>query len=71
VGGNNINNWNDLLDFMGFLLMVYRSYRNPDYDNAKSILEGNIKCNLFERSIFGLPLNFFYLSLKNPKTGKR
>jgi len=68
--GSNINNWNNLLDFMGFLLMAYRSYRNPDYDNAKSILQDNIKSNLFERPIFGLPLNFFYSSLKKPKTEK-
>jgi CRISPR-associated protein Cmr1 len=64
-GGNNVNNWKDLLDFMGFLLMAYRSYRMPDYDNAKKILQG-IRVNnpTFERAIFGIPLNFYFSSLR-------
>jgi len=64
-GGNNVNNWKDLLDFMGFLLMAYRSYRMPDYDNAKKILQG-IRVNnpTFERAIFGIPLNFYFSSLE-------
>jgi len=64
-GGSNINNCNNLLDFMGFLLMAYRSYRNPDYDNAKNILQRkNVNDPIFERAIFGLPLNFYFSSLK-------
>jgi CRISPR-associated protein Cmr1 len=59
----NITNWQELLDFMGFLLMAFRSYRNPDYQNAKNILRGNRQSNLFERPIFGLPLNFYFSSL--------
>jgi len=64
--GNNINNWNDLLDFMGFLLMAYRSYRQPDYNTAKNILQGNRVNNnpIFERAIYGLPLNFYFSSLR-------
>jgi len=64
-GGNNVNNWKDLLDFIGFLLMAYRSYRMPDYDNAKKILQG-IRVNnpTFERAIFGIPLNFYFSSLE-------
>jgi CRISPR-associated protein Cmr1 len=74
-GKNNINNHMNLLDFMGFLLSAFRSYRNPDYQNAKNILQ-NAKKNLqnntnnltnnltFERAIFGLPLNFYFSSLK-------
>jgi len=63
-GGNNVSNWKDLLDFMGFLLMAYRSYGPPDYDNAKKILQG-IRVNdpTFERAIFGIPLNFYFSSL--------
>jgi CRISPR-associated protein Cmr1 len=69
--GYGINGWKDLLDFMGFLLMAYRSYKKPDYDVAKSILQNkNLQNMTFEREIFGLPLNFFYSSLGNPKTGK-
>jgi CRISPR-associated protein Cmr1 len=64
-GGNNVNNWKDLLDFMGFLLMAYRSYRMPDYDSAKKILQGSRVNNpTFERAIFGIPLNFYFSSLK-------
>jgi CRISPR-associated protein Cmr1 len=63
-GGNNVNNWKDLLNFMGFLLMAYRSYRNPDYNNAKNILQKRHVANpVFERAIFGLPLNFYFSSI--------
>ncbi|MFZ8846858.1 MAG: type III-B CRISPR module RAMP protein Cmr1 [Candidatus Hydrothermia bacterium] len=63
-GGNNVSDWKDLLDFMGFLLMAYRSYRPPDYDNAKKILRGNnLNTPTFERAIFGIPLNFYFSSL--------
>ena len=63
--GNGLKTWKDILDFMGFLLMAYRSYKKPDYDIAKSILRGESWNTLtFERAIFGLPLNFFYSSLK-------
>jgi len=31
----------DLLDFMGFLLAAFRSYRKPDYTNAKNILQAS------------------------------
>jgi CRISPR-associated protein Cmr1 len=62
--GNNVNNWKDLLDFMGFLLMAYRSYRNPDYNNAKNILQrGQVDNPVFERAIFGIPLNFYFSSI--------
>jgi len=63
--GNSINNWFELLDFMGFLLMAYRSYRKPDYDVAKNILQGGQVSNAtFERAIFGLPLNFYFSSIR-------
>jgi CRISPR-associated protein Cmr1 len=62
--GNSINNWFELLDFMGFLLMAYRSYRDPDYNAAKNILlGGQISNPTFERAIFGLPLNFYFSSI--------
>lgn len=63
-GKNNINNHMNLLDFMGFLLATFRSYRNPDYQNAKNILQNNTNNLTFERAIFGLPLNFHFSSLK-------
>ena len=74
-GKNNINDHMNLLDFMGFLLAAFRSYRNPDYQNAKNILQNNTN-NLqnntnnltFERAIFGLPLNFYFSSLNKRDT---
>jgi len=63
--GNSINNWFDLLDFMGFLLMAHRSYRGPDYNDAKNILlSGQVSNPTFERAIFGLPLNFYFSSIR-------
>ncbi|MFZ8830962.1 MAG: type III-B CRISPR module RAMP protein Cmr1, partial [Thermodesulfobacteriaceae bacterium] len=62
--GKSINNWLELLGFMGFLLMAYRSYRKPDYDVAKNILlGGQVSDPTFERAIFGLPLNFYFSSI--------
>jgi len=63
--GNSVNNWFELLDFMGFLIMAYRSYRDPDYNNAKNILQGRqVRNSTFERAIFGLPLNFYFSSIR-------
>jgi CRISPR-associated protein Cmr1 len=70
-GKNNINNHMNLLDFMGFLLAAFRSYRNPDYQNAKNILQNNTNNPTnptFERAIFGLPLNFYFSSLNRGDT---
>ena len=72
-GKNNINNQMNLLDFMGFLLAAFRSYRNPDYQNAKNILQKKLLQNntnnlTFERAIFGLPLNFYFSSLNRGDT---
>jgi CRISPR-associated protein Cmr1 len=67
-GKNNINNHMNLLDFMGFLLSAFRSYRNPDYQNAKNILQNNTNNLTFERAIFGLPLNFHFSSLNRSDT---
>ncbi|MGB9639254.1 MAG: hypothetical protein ACPL1F_08240, partial [bacterium] len=70
-GLEDIKNQIDLLDYMGFLLMAFRSYRNPDYQSAKNILKNqdnnNLNNNLieFQRISFGLPINFFFSSLRN------
>ena len=57
-------NWRDLLDLMGFTLMAYRSYLDPDYTNAKAIIQGRPNNNIIKRAIFGLPLNFHFSSIK-------
>lgn len=57
----------DLLDFLGFMLMAFRSYYEPDYSIAKKILEGKRsieKNETINRMIFGLPLNFYFSSIK-------
>ncbi len=64
---NSIGNLDDLLDFIGFLLAAYRSYYKPDYDIVKSILENPQKFShsqTIKRVVFGLPLNFYFSSLK-------
>jgi CRISPR-associated protein Cmr1 len=67
-GKNNINNHMNLLDFMGFLLATFRSYRDPDYQTAKNLLQNNTNNLTFERAIFGLPLNFYFSSLNRGDT---
>ncbi len=74
---------NDLLDFMGFILMAYMSYYKPNYDVAKEIISRgnqgkyqNQKPEI-EKVSFGLPLNFYFSSLNRrrgmvmPKLGNK
>ncbi len=60
-------NWEDILNYMGFLLAAYRSYYQPDYGEIKSFLTGKNRFPQSEKVIFGLPLNFYFSSL-NQKT---
>lgn len=60
------NKWQEL-DFMGFLLAAFRSYYKPDYDNVKGLLLGRKQNFKVERMIFGLPLNFYFSSIKKTK----
>ncbi|MEJ5274200.1 MAG: RAMP superfamily CRISPR-associated protein, partial [Spirochaetota bacterium] len=65
ISNNSLNESQKLLNLMGFTLMAFRSYMKPDYDNAKSIIQGyRAKDNKIERAIFGLPINFFFSSIK-------
>ncbi len=64
-----INDPIDLLDFMGFLLMAFRSYYKPDYNTAKAIITGSVQSEVIEKAIFGLPLNFFFSSIKGNNKG--
>ncbi len=57
----------DMCDFMGFLLNAYRSYYEPDYSNVKSALNTagkNVPSIDVERSVFGLPLPFYFSSIR-------
>ncbi len=63
----------DLCDFMGFLMQAYRSYYEPDYTNAKNIISRKwrkfptVKATI-ERAGFGLPLPFYFSSLRRRGT---
>ncbi len=62
-----ITSRNEILETMGYLLMAYRSYYKHDYDIAKNILENRDKLYnkcCIKRTAFGLPLNFYFSSLK-------
>lgn len=65
---SNLNQLQNLLNFMGFTLMAFRSYMKPDYDTAKNIIQGSKpQENKIERAIFGLPINFFFSSIKSKR----
>ncbi len=58
------NTSHQMLDFMGFLLAAYRSYYQPDHDEVMNALQTNhVGAITVEKSIFGLPLQYFYSSL--------
>mgnify|MGYP001037741295 CR=1 FL=1 len=65
-----INNEKDILDTMGFLMMAYRSYYQNDYNNAKNAINhiGSVNSVTIERSAFGLPLPFYFSSIKRSGT---
>lgn len=62
----------ECLDLVGWTLSYFRSYLNPDYNEAKSTQKREIDSNKIYRSSFGLPINFYFSSIrKNTKVNGR
>ncbi len=62
----NINNKMDLLDFLGFLLLVFRNYNKIDYEIVKGLFQNKKSSEkpLIQKAAFGLPINYFFSSIK-------
>lgn len=59
------NTWDQALDEVGHQLQTFRNCRPPDYQNVKDVLTGTSHTlQRVERAAFGLPMVFYYRSLK-------
>ena len=59
------NTWDEALNEFGLKMQRFRNRRSPDYENVKAVVMGH-ECKLqpVQRAAFGLPIVFFYPSLK-------
>lgn len=60
-------NWMEALNEFGQKMQQFRNRRDPDYSNVKSVLQGSNKLQPVQRAAFGLPIVFYFPSLR----GKR
>jgi CRISPR-associated protein Cmr1 len=61
------SSWEEALDAIGQRMQQFRSRRAPDYQNAKNAVQGKHLTQPIERAAFGLPIVFYYRSLKGAK----
>jgi hypothetical protein len=48
-------------------MQQFRNRREPDYQNVKNAVQGKLLSQPVERAAFGLPIVFYYRSLKGAK----
>jgi CRISPR-associated protein Cmr1 len=61
------SSWEEALDAIGQRMQQFRSRRAPDYQNVKNAVQGKHLTQPIERAAFGLPIVFYYRSLKGAK----
>jgi CRISPR-associated protein Cmr1 len=62
------NNWNQALNDVGRVYQGFRSRRPPDYETVKdSLTRGAPLAQSVERAAFGLPVPFYYHSLRGAR----
>jgi len=74
VVGKVFSSWREALDAIGQRMQQFRNRREPDYQNVKNAVQGQRLTQPVERAAFGLPIVFYYRSLKGAKgtlEGKR
>jgi CRISPR-associated protein Cmr1 len=59
--------WEEALDAIGQRMQQFRNRRAPDYQNVKNAVQGKRLTQPIERAAFGLPIVFYYRSLKGAK----
>ena len=63
VVNREFDDWKDALDAFGQAMQQFRSRRQPDYSNVKSVLQGSNQLQPVQRAAFGLPIVFYFRSL--------
>ena len=67
VVGKEFSSWEAALDAIGQRMQQFRNRREPDYQNVKNAVQGKTLTQPVERAAFGLPIVFYYRSLKGAK----
>ena len=67
VVGKVFSSWREALDAIGQRMQQFRNRREPDYQNVKNAVQGQRLTQPVERAAFGLPIVFYYRSLKGAK----
>jgi CRISPR-associated protein Cmr1 len=67
VVGKEFSYWEEALDAIGQRMQQFRNRRPPDYQNVKNAVQGKGLTQPVERAAFGLPIVFYYRSLKGAK----
>ena len=62
------NGWKEALEAVGSALQVFRQRRPPDYDQVKGTLQGRSLAQPIKRAAFGLPIVFYFSSLRASAT---
>ncbi len=62
------NDWAEALDAFGQAMQQFRNRRQPDYNNVKAVLQGSGQLQPVQRAAFGLPIVFYFRSLKKRAT---
>ena len=64
IVNENFQDWSEALNEFGLKMQNYRNRYDPDYSNVKSVVKGQDKLQPVQRAAFGLPIVFYYPSLK-------
>jgi CRISPR-associated protein Cmr1 len=67
VVGKEFSSWEEALDAIGRRMQQFRNRRAPDYQNVKNAVQGQHLTQPVKRAAFGLPIVFYYRSLKGAK----
>ncbi len=59
--------WQEALDAIGQRMQQFRNRRQSDYQNVKNAVQGQNLTQPVERAAFGLPIVFYYPSLRGAK----
>ena len=64
VVNREFDDWKGALDTFGQIMQRFRSRYEPDYSNVKAVLQSGNQLKPVQRAAFGLPIVFYFRSLK-------
>ncbi len=67
VVNRQFNDWAVALNTFGQEMQQFRRCREPDYSNVKAVLQGGNRLSSVQRAAFGLPIIFYFRSLRDER----